>query len=228
MDNGAVLVVEDEPALAEVVVAYLRQAGFRATVVSNGERAVEAVAGLQPDLVVLDVNLPGIDGFEVARRVRAQGDVPIIFLTARVDDVDRVHGLRLGGDDYVTKPFHPPELVERVVAVLRRTRPRRVDAQRVGRLVIDHGATSCSVDDSVVDLTAAEFRLLAHLVAHPRQSFDRARLLASVFPDSEANDRVIDAHLGNVRRKLTAAGLRTVPVTTLRGIGYRFDPEKCE
>jgi two-component system, OmpR family, response regulator AdeR len=224
MAQPLVLVVEDEPDLADVVRAYLVDAGFRVMVEHDGGRAERVIASMTPDLVVLDVNLPGIDGFEVLRRTRTTSDVPVVFLTARVDDVDRVIGFRLGGDDYVTKPFHPPELVERVKAVLRRSRQPSQPALRFGPLVIEPDATSCAVDGTAVELTAAEYQLLEHLARHPRRTFSRAQMLAAVLPESEASDRVIDAHLANVRRKLAAAGLPDDPITTLRGLGYRFDP----
>jgi two-component system, OmpR family, response regulator AdeR len=224
VSHALVLVVEDEPDLADVVRAYLADAGFRVVVERDGVRAERVIASMHPDLVVLDVNLPGIDGFEVLRRTRTTSDVPVLFLTARVDDIDRVVGFRLGGDDYVTKPFHPPELVERVRAVLRRNQRAAPGALRFGPLLVEPAATSCRVGETPVDLTAAEYQLLEHLARHPRQTFSRAQLLAAVLPESEASDRVIDAHLANVRRKLAAAGLHNAPITTLRGIGYRFDP----
>jgi two-component system response regulator AdeR len=228
MSNDMVLVVEDEPALLEVVVAYLRRDGLRAFGTSSAEQARALVDSMTPDLVILDVGLPGMSGFELLQSLRRdERDVPVIMLTARVDDVDRVHGLRLGADDYVTKPFHAPELVERVRAVLRRTKPAPHRALRYGRLVLDARSTSCAVDDVDVALTAAEFKLLLYLAQHPSRTMTRAQLLAAVLPESEAGERVVDAHLGNVRRKLVDAGLAASPVRTLRGLGYQFDPERC-
>jgi two-component system, OmpR family, response regulator AdeR len=228
MSGPLVLVVEDEPALAEVVIAYLRRDGIRALSAASAEKAATLIDTLAPDLVILDVGLPSMSGFDLLRNLRAdERDIPVIMLTARVDDIDRVHGLRLGADDYVTKPFHPPELIERVHAVLRRSRPVPRRTMRFGRIVLDPRSTTCLVDDAEVALTAAEFKLLMYLAQHPNQTMTRAQLLASVLPESEAGDRVIDAHLGNVRRKLTEAGLADSPVHTLRGLGYRFDPERC-
>jgi two-component system, OmpR family, response regulator AdeR len=219
-----ILVVEDEPDLAEVVVSYLRRAGFRVYATGDGQTAVALVTSMPPDLIILDVNLPGIDGFEVLRQIRAVSDVPVLMLTGRVDEVDRVSGLRLGADDYVTKPFSPPELVERVSAILRRTRPRSAAAVVFGDLQVDGRATTVTVGGAQVPLTAAEYHLLDHLARHPRLTLTRAQIQAAVFPDSEAADRVIDAHVGNVRRKLSDAGLDHDPITTVRGIGYRFEP----
>jgi two-component system, OmpR family, response regulator AdeR len=224
MPEQLIVVVEDEPDLVEVVVAYLRRANYRVLSTGDGETAVALLASMPPDLIVLDVNLPGIDGFETLRRIRASSKVPVLMLTARVDEVDRVSGFRLGADDYVTKPFSPHELVERVHAILRRARPLSEERFATGRLEVDTRATRVTVDETTVALTAAEYHLLHHFIRHPRHTFTRSQLRALVFPNSEAADRVIDAHIGNLRRKLIESGLGVDHIVTVRGIGYRFEP----
>jgi two-component system, OmpR family, response regulator AdeR len=221
-----ILVVEDEADLAEVIVAYLRRDGFRAVVIGNGTRALDGAISLAPHLILLDVNLPGLDGFEVLRRLRQTQpptcDLPVVMVTARVDEVDRVSGFRLGADDYVVKPFSPSELVERVKAVLRRTSPSVDQDLRYGPLLIEPLATRLSVDGVVIECTSSELKLLTHLARSSGQTFSRLQLLEAVLPESEAGERVIDAHLGNLRKRLNAAGLPD-PITTVRGFGYRFD-----
>jgi two-component system response regulator AdeR len=221
-----VLVAEDEPQIAEVLVAYLHREGFRTVLAGDGPAAVKASREAQPDLVLLDVMLPGIDGFEVLRLIRADGNLPVIMVTARDEDVDKLVGLRMGADDYVVKPFSPPEVVARVQAVLRRTRANNSVATSapsitIGSLVIDGAATLVSVGEVELDLTAAEYRLLEHLARSPRRTFSRAQLLAAALPGSAAMDRVVDAHLANLRRKLADAGAGD-PIETVRGLGYRL------
>ena len=217
-----VLVVEDEPNLSEVLEAYLRREGFRTERAADGENALRLFRETRPDLVLLDVALPKVDGFEVLRQVRGAGDTPVIMLTARVDEVDRLVGLRMGADDYVTKPFNPPEVVERVKAVLRRARPADSEkAFEIAGLVIDPGGVSVTVAGRPLELTLSEYRLLEHLARHPGRVFSRAELLASCLPDSDALERTVDAHLNSVRRKLAAAGV-TDALVTVRGAGYRL------
>jgi two-component system response regulator AdeR len=197
----------------------------------DGPAAVALHVRLGPDLVLLDVMLPGLDGFEVLRRIHADPDrpaTPVILLTARDEDLDKLLGLRMGADDYVVKPFSPPEVVARVHAVLRRAAPSTpyVDQPgervlRVGALQVDPTSTSATVAGALLDLTATEYRLLEHLIRAPRRTFTRAQLLAAVLPDSAALERVIDAHLGNLRRKLTEAGAPGL-IQTVRGLGYRL------
>lgn len=224
-----VLVVEDEPRIAEVLEAYLRRDGFRTARAPDGHTALLVHERLRPDLVLLDVMLPGLDGLEVLRRLRTEPagtSTPVILLTARDEDVDKLVGLRMGADDYVVKPFSPPEVVARVEAVLRRARATAVGAEalRLGPLEIDTAATAARVHDVPIDLTATEFRLLEVLGRAPRRTFSRAQLLAAALPDSAALDRVVDAHLGNLRRKLAAAGAPGL-IETVRGFGYRLgDP----
>ena len=217
-----VLVVEDEPNLSEVLEAYLRREGFRTERAADGESALRLFREARPDLVLLDVALPGVDGFEVLRQVRGAGDTPVIMVTARVDEVDRLVGLRMGADDYVTKPFNPPEVVERVKAVLRRARPVAAEKLvRVAGLELDPRGMSVTVGGCPLELTLSEYRLLEHLARHPGRVFSRAELLAACLPDSDALGRTVDAHLNSVRRKLAAAGV-TDALVTVRGAGYRL------
>lgn len=216
------LVVEDEPNLSQVLEAYLRRDGFRTERAAAGESALRLFHEAKPDLVLLDVMLPKVDGFEVLRRVREAGNTPVIMVTARVEDVDRLVGLRMGADDYVIKPFNPPEVIERVKAVLRRARP--ADAERplaVAGLDIDPRGMVVTVAGRRLDLTLSEYRLLEHLARHPGRVFSRAELLEACLPESGALERVVDAHLNSVRHKLGAAGLKGV-FETVRGAGYRL------
>ena len=219
-----VLVVEDELNLSEVLEAYLRRDGFRTERATDGESALRLFRAAKPDLILLDVMMPKLDGFEVLRKVREAGDTPIIMVTARVEDVDKLVGLRMGADDYVVKPFNPPEVVERVKAVLRRSRAAQAQAARpvkVAGLELDERGMTVSIGGDVLELTLSEYRLLTHLALHPGRVFNRAELLEACLPDSDALERVVDAHLNSVRRKLAAAGLPDV-LETVRGVGYRL------
>ena len=208
--------------LSEVLEAYLRRDGFRTERATDGESALRLFRAATPDLVLLDVMMPKLDGFEVLRQVRQMGDTPVIMVTARVEDVDKLVGLRMGADDYVVKPFNPPEVVERVKAVLRRARSvQEKQPIKVAGLEIDERGMTASVGDTVLELTLSEYRLLTHLALHPGRVFSRAELLEACLPDSDALERVVDAHLNSVRRKLAAAGLPTL-LETVRGVGYRL------
>ena len=234
-----VLVVEDEPRIAEVLDAYLRREGYAVAVAHDGSAAVDLHDRLTPALVLLDVNLPGVDGFEVLRRIGTSG-TPVIMLTAREEEVDKLVALRMGADDYVVKPYSPSEVVARVGAVLRRATPAgdaltRADEQaqhrgdgaqvlEAGGDQVDVAGTTARVAGRPLQLTATEYRLLEHLARAPRRTFSRRQLLEAVLPESAAMDRVVDAHLGNLRRKLAAAGAPGL-VNTVRGLGYRLLPE---
>jgi two-component system, OmpR family, alkaline phosphatase synthesis response regulator PhoP len=220
-----ILVVDDEPQIAEIATDYLRLAGFDVIVAADGVRALEAVRGRRPDLVVLDLGLPRLDGIDVARTIRRDSDLPIIMLTARVEEDDRLHGLEVGADDYITKPFSPRELVARVRAVLRRTEKNRdtIDATafRAADLAIDTARMRVTRGDEVLDLTTTEFQLLALIARHAGRVFTRAQLLDAVRgSDAEAFDRAIDSHIKNLRRKLGGDYIDTV-----YGVGYRFARE---
>jgi two-component system, OmpR family, response regulator AdeR len=221
-----VLVVEDERELAEVLEGYLRQAGHRTERAADGPTAVAIAARARPDLVLLDINLPGLDGHDVLRAIRAQGPTPVIFLTARSDEIDRIVGLELGADDYVTKPFSPREVMARVKAVLRRLGDPAESADRplrVGPLEVDLTQLRASFDGIDLALTVTECRLLARLATPPGRVFTRAELLEAALPESDALERVVDAHLKNLRRKLEEAGANGA-IETVRGAGYRLRP----
>ena len=213
-----ILVVDDEPQIAEIATDYLRMAGFEVITAGDGVRALEAVRGRRPDLVVLDLGLPRMDGIDVARTIRRESDLPIIMLTARVEEDDRLHGLEIGADDYITKPFSPRELVARVRAVLRRTEKRSgdTDVLRVADLTIDVPRMTITRGEEVIDLTTTELQLLATLARHPGRVFTRTQLLDA--RDAESFDRAVDAHVKNIRRKLGDATY----IETVYGIGYRF------
>jgi DNA-binding response OmpR family regulator len=223
-----VLVVDDEPQIAGIVRDYLRRDGFEVIVAGDGVRALEAARGRRPDLVILDLGLPGLDGMEVARALRGDSDVPIIMLTARVEEDDRLSGLEIGADDYVTKPFSPRELVARVRAVLRRSERRHVDGGllRVSDLVIDAGRMIVHRGGEPVDLTPTELQILATLARHPGRVFTRAQLLdAARGTEAEAYDRAIDSHVKNIRRKLEIDPHRPRYLETVYGIGYKLVEE---
>jgi len=220
-----VLVVEDEIEIARVVRDYLRNAGFEVIVVGDGGSAVASVRSAKPDLLVLDLGLPGRDGLDVAREIRRWSDTPIVMLTARGDETDRIVGLEIGADDYVVKPFSPKELVARVRAVLRRTRTaaRGDEIVRAGDVEIDTAKMRVSVGGAQVDLTPTEFQLLATLAREPGRVFTRSQLLDAVHGVAiESYERAIDAHVKNIRRKLEPTPGSPRYVVTVHGVGYRF------
>ena len=220
-----ILVVDDEPRIAEIARDYLERAGYRVTVAGNGVDALALARSRQPDLIVLDLGLPQMDGLDVTRALRRQSNVPIIMLTARVDESDRLIGLELGADDYVTKPFSPKELVARVRAVFRRVDapPARGDVIRAGDVTLDKPRMLATAGDRRVDLTATEFELLATLARQPGRVFTRAQLLDAVRGDAvESFERAIDAHVKNIRRKIEPDTRNPRYILTVYGIGYKF------
>ncbi|MFI7674783.1 response regulator transcription factor [Actinophytocola sp. NPDC049390] len=221
MPEGLVLVVEDDAAIADLVQRYLLRDGFGVHVETDGARALAAVRTLRPAAVVLDVGLPTMDGIEICRTLRTAGDwTPILFVTARDDEVDRVLGLELGADDYVTKPFSPRELVARVRTVLRRGPAAVAEVLEVGRTRVDVTQRRVWADAAEVALTATEFDLLAQLMRRPRQVFERRQLLSAVWGYSVTGTRTVDVHVAQLRAKLGDAS----PIRTVRGIGYAADP----
>ena len=226
-----VLVVDDEPMVREVVATYLQRDGLVVHEVGDGAAATEWLAAHRPDLVVLDIMLPGTDGLTILRRLRADGQVPVILLTARADEVDRVVGLELGADDYVVKPFSPRELAARVRNVLRRSSappptPSEEDVIEHGSLRIDPVAREVHVDGRLVTLTPKEFDLLVTLARSPRRVFTRRQLLADVWDSApEYQDpATVTVHVGRLRQKLEADPEDPRWITTARGVGYRFEP----
>ncbi len=220
-DRGTVLLVEDERSIAELVTLYLTRDGFRVVERRTAAEALAALEAHRPALVILDVGLPDLDGFEVCRRIRATSPVPVIMLTARDEEVDRVRGLELGADDYVTKPFSPAELAARVRAVLRRAAglgpPEHID---VGRLHLDLAARTARAGEAPVELTAREFDLCAFLAARAGRALSRAQILDGVWGANWYGDaRTVDVHVAQLRRKLGDA----VRITTVRGVGYRLE-----
>jgi DNA-binding response OmpR family regulator len=224
--KGSILVVEDEQAIADLVRAYLRREGFDVVWARSGEQALEELARHPVRLVVLDIGLPGIDGFEVCRRLRSRTGVPILILSARDDEIDRVAGLEAGADDYVTKPFSPRELVARVKAILRRVGNGGAvlgedAALNAGDVELDRAARTVTVAGEPVELTSREFELLAALLAHPGVVLSRDRLLELVWQGEFAGGtRTVDVHVAQLRAKLGQPGF----VETVRGAGYKVAP----
>jgi DNA-binding response OmpR family regulator len=224
--TAKILVVDDEPRIVKLVRSYLEQSGFSVVEAGDGQTALIQARREKPDLVVLDLGLPGIDGFEVARILRREGNIPIIMLTARIEDTDKIVGLELGADDYITKPFNPREVVARVRAVLRRstsapeTLPETLTA---GPLVLDQAGHRATLDGRDLDLTPTEFELLAILLQNPGRAFTRLELLDRVQGDAyEGYERTIDAHIKNVRAKLGDDPRHPRFIQTVFGIGYKL------
>ena len=216
-----VLLVEDESSIAEIVELYLEQAGFAVRWVTEGRQALRQLSDPAVELVLLDLMLPDADGVELFKQIKMQRDLPVIMVTARDSEGDRVLGLELGADDYVTKPFSPRELVARVRTVLRRAEPSGSGSPvTIGGVRVDPGARTVTVDGERVDLTRKEFDLLAHLVSEPGRVFSRAQLLEAVWGyPGDVDSRTVDVHVAQLRRKLG----RDCPVATIRGVGYKAE-----
>jgi DNA-binding response OmpR family regulator len=221
-ENGTVVVVEDDPHIADLVDLYLRREGFRVLLAADGEKGLELFTQEDPWIVILDVGLPGHrDGFDVCREIRARGSVPVLFLTARDDEVDRVLGLELGADDYLVKPFSPRELVARVRAILRRTRegPPPQDVVTLGDLQVDLRRREACRGGAAVALTTREFDLLAFLANNIGLALSRQQLLDGVWgADWYGDERTVDVHVAQLRKKLGS----DLPLATVWGVGYRF------
>ncbi len=224
--NARILLVEDEPSIADNIQYALKAASFEVDWSASGQEALRAFSNQTPDLVILDIGLPDMDGFEVCRKLRALSDLPILFLSARSDEIDRVVGLELGADDYICKPFSPRELVARVKANLRRTQ-LTVAAEsgqalkKVGQLSVDVTSRIVQFSGETVDVTRYEFGILEVLIEHPKRVYSREELLVKVWsePDSSA-DRVVDTHIKTLRAKLKSIDANTEIIKTHRGIGY--------
>ena len=221
---ATILVVDDEPKITQLVRDYLERAGFGVVTAADGREALMRARTEHPDLVVLDLGLPQLDGLDVTRRLRRDADVPIIMLTARDDETDKLIGLELGADDYVTKPFSPRELVARVRAVLRRRdRAGADDVLRVGELTLDVPRMRLEVAGRVVELTATEFTLIAAMARQPGRVFTRAQLLDALHGVAfESYERAIDAHIKNLRRKIEVTPHDPRYLLTVYGVGYRL------
>lgn len=228
-----VLIVDDEKNLVDLVRGYLEREGFSISAAFDGPSAVEAVHAYQPDLVVLDLMLPGFDGLEVCRRLRQFSNAYVLMLTARTDEVDRVVGLEVGADDYLGKPFSPRELVARVKAMLRRPRGGAAattglpDPRRFGDLAIDAARHEITLQGQVVALTAREFALLDALAEQPGRVFTRAQLLEHAWGSGYYDEHLIDVHIANLRQKIEPDAAHPVYVETVRGVGYRFGAREC-
>lgn len=225
-----ILVVDDEPQIVQLVRDYLEHGGFKVLTALDGPSALRVSATLHPDLVVLDLGLPGVDGLDVTRSLRRNGAVPIILLTARADESDKLVGLELGADDYVTKPFSPKELVARVRSVLRRSEAAQAprDLIRVGDVELNVPSMELAIAGRRVELTQTEFQLLATMVRQPGRVFSRAQLLNAVHGVAfDSYERAIDAHIKNLRRKIEPDPHNPRYLQTVFGVGYRFaDPRR--
>jgi two-component system, OmpR family, alkaline phosphatase synthesis response regulator PhoP len=227
--NASVLIVEDEPELAQVLRDYLERAGFRVHSVHDGVSAISHFQHKPADIILLDLNLPGMDGLDVARQIRRKSDVPIIMVTARVEETDRLVGLEIGADDYILKPFSPREVVARVRAVLRRAQaaPSEPRLLRAADVEIDLERHRAFVADREAQLTPTEFNLLAALVGQPGRAFTRLQLLAAGQGEAyEGYERTIDAHIKNLRAKIEPDPKQPRYILTVFGVGYRFNDER--
>jgi DNA-binding response OmpR family regulator len=224
-----VLIIEDDPNVAEVVARYLQREGYQVEIVDDGARGLARALSHPPDLVVLDLMLPSLDGLEVCRQLRAAAPVPVIMLTARGEEDDRITGLELGADDYVAKPFSPRELTARVKAVLRRaaggiTAADEPSILRAGSLEVDPVAHEVHMDGRLVELTAKEFDLLVHFMRHPRRAFRREELLEDVWGFSYGDTSTVTVHMRRLREKIEDDPSEPRHVCTVWGVGYRFEP----
>ncbi len=216
-----ILIVDDEPQIVEICRDYLKAAGYETVAASNGLQGVSLSRREKPDLIVLDLMLPEMDGLDVCREIRRESNVPIIMLTARVDETDKLIGLELGADDYITKPFSPRELVARIRVVLRRVAsPSDSDTIRAGNVELDRAHYEVHLSDKTVPLTSTEFEILATLMSQPGRIFSRAQILTATHGVTfESLERAIDSHIRNLRRKLEPAVL----IVTVHGVGYKFE-----
>lgn len=219
--NKEILIVEDETKLAELLRDYLQQAGFTVSIVHDGRDAIPAVRDRLPDLILLDLMLPGRDGMEICRELRSFSNVPVIMTTARVEEIDRLLGLELGADDYICKPYSPREVVARVRAVLRRSSGTPPPSSG---LHLDEGRYCALWEERSVELTAVEFQLLRFLAAAPGRIYSRQQLMDRIYPDQRSvSDRTIDSHIKKLRRKLLTITAGTELIRSVYGVGYTFD-----
>ena len=232
MNVSTIMIIEDEPSIAEVVSLYLKQAGFQLIITGDGQSAIELLSQQIPDLVILDIMLPNVDGLSITRWLRDRSNVPIIMLTARREEIDRIAGLEMGADDYVVKPFSPQELVSRVRAVLRRARSSgdSVNEEQPitsGQLHIDPRTRLVKIQDKDINLTAKEFDMLWLMARHPRQVFTREQLLERIWGLSDYIDPgTVTVHIRRLREKIEQDASNPERLLTVWGVGYKFEPEK--
>ena len=227
MNDSHIIIVEDEEKIAKILVEYLQIEGFKTTVLHEGNGAVDTIKSVNPDFVILDLMLPGQDGLSICKEVRLFSTVPILMLTARVDEIDRLLGLEMGADDYVCKPFLPREVVARVKAILRRV--KKVDEISDGSLqyrniILAPDRFQCSIDNKDIDLTPVEFRMLQTMISKPGRVHSRNSLMQSSYLDGRiVSDRTIDSHIKNLRKKLIASMGEDDIIHTIYGVGYKFE-----
>ena len=226
-DMPLILIVEDEPEITKILEMYLQGSSYKTEKAANGKTALELFNLAKPDLVLLDIMLPELDGIEVLKAMRHEGQTPVIMLTAKSEELDQLLGLELGADDYISKPFRPREVVARVKAVLRRSQPPIEKPKRLslGGLELDEAEMSAHIDGQALSLTTTEFRLLYHLLLFPKRAFNRFELLNATLPESDALERVVDTHLRNIRKKLKGTSAEA-SIVTVHGVGYKFVPHE--
>lgn len=223
MTNQLILIIEDDIEIVRILQAYFERDGYRTVSATDPLIGLSHHQRLKPDLVVLDVKMPKMDGFETLAALRNVDDTPVIMVTALAEDLDKLQALRLGADDYVVKPFNPLEVVARARAILRRSQGGRSNSVlRLGPLSIDIEAMTVHVGTTIMGLTRTEYRLLEHMARSPNRVFERSELIDACLPEGEAMNRTVDSHVSNLRRKLGAAGLPDL-ITGVRGVGYRLD-----
>ena len=225
-----ILIIEDEPDLASLIADYVHASGYHSLVIANGQSALEQIQLRVPDLIVLDLMLPGLDGISLCKAVRAFSQVPIIMVTAKVEEIDRLLGLEIGADDYLCKPFSPRELMARIKVILRRVSTTATTAvtanqsEKQNVVHIDTAAFQIYLHQQLLELTRSEFLLLQHFIAHPGQVFSRSQLLDFVTQDNlDVTDRAIDSHVKNIRKKIAQIRPDDNPIHAIYGLGYRFD-----
>jgi len=226
--DSLILLVEDEKKIRDMLSKHLRQEGLGVALAADGLEALQIWQDIKPDLIVLDLMLPGLSGWEVLKRIRQKNNTPIIVLTARADEVDKLLGLELGADDYITKPFSPRELALRIKAVLRRSRPNeQVTNVSISNLSINPERLEALIGDTLLALTPTEFKILLLLAENPGQVFSRLHILERVFGDIyEGYERTIDTHISNLRHKIEATGKSEISIKTVYGIGYKLVAEE--
>ena len=222
-----ILVVDDDPHIREVVLFALEKADMKGSEASDGVQAIKQFQASQPDLIILDINMPEMDGLEVCRELRKTSDVPILFLSSRDDEIDKVLGLELGADDYLTKPFSPREMIARVKVILKRAAPRAAKPKeqtsyQIGKMLLEPVKHQVSWNDQIIDLTATEFQILKGMIKQPERVFDRDNIMNFAYDvNIHVSDRTIDSHIRNIRHKFSDKGCDNI-IQTIRGVGYKL------